>query len=612
MVKRSRIGTIGLFAPAVLGLVIWRLSLLRVDANHLGSYGLPPALPFSWYCSLAIAIVGATTAIVARGSSALLMVAYITLVALILFGTVAVISAPAHYAWVYKHIGVVRYLEAHGAVNPGIDIYNRWPGFFAVAAVFSTVGGRVNPETYANWAEFFFLLTDALLVIATVRALVSDIRVAAGAGLLFVVTNWVGQTYFSPQAFAFTLFLGLILVMVRQLLTDSSSYSTRVVRTLDRLGRMAQRAPDVSAEPRWPRGAAIAVVLGLDAVIVASHQLTPYMLLVSVALLMAAGIVRPWWPLAVMGLMTFGYLAANFSFIQDHYGLFTSIDPFNNVQGSQITPNTPVAGKVFNTNCQLVLIAIFWIAGVLSVLRLLRRGLLARALPFLILAASPFVVVFGQSYGGEAPLRIILFSSPWFAALISWALATVGRPLVRWVLTSGLALALAALFVPSFLGQEELNIVSPAEVAASEHFYYHARAGSVLVLAAPGFPYRYGATYAAFSGPEGDANPNLLTEPEFQNRQLGAADVHSIAARIREYTPHGYIVFSKDETAYAEIFRITPPGALRRLRAAVAASPHFRLWYSNEDTQIYELATPSAARSGAAGAERNADGGGAG
>ena len=101
------------------------------------------------------------------------------------------------------------------------------------------------------------------------------------------------------------------------------------------------------------------------------------------------------------------------------------------------------------------------------------------------------------------------------------------------------------------------------------------------MLAAPGFPYRYGATYAEFRGPEGDANPNLLTEPAFQGRQLGPAEVPAVAARIKEYRQDGYIAFTKDETEYAEVFGSRPPGALRSLEAAVAQSPDFRLWYGN-------------------------------
>lgn len=149
--------------------------------------------------------------------------------------------------------------------------------------------------------------------------------------------------------------------------------------------------------------------------------------------------------------------------------------------------------------------------------------------------------------------------------------------------------AFTVLFVPSFLGQEELNIISPSEVRASEWFYYHARPNSVLVLAAPGFPFRYGGTYPEYLGPEGDANPNLLSETVFVGQELGPVQVPYVVARIEEYAKHGYIVFDKDETTYAEVFRLTPPGALGRLENAVARSPDFRLWYDNKVVRIYEL-----------------------
>jgi hypothetical protein len=237
----------------------------------------------------------------------------------------------------------------------------------------------------------------------------------------------------------------------------------------------------------------------------------------------------------------------------------------------------------------LLLIAIVWLSSLVAAFRLQRRGLLSRALPFVVLALSPFFILFGQNYGGEASLRIILFSSPWCAALMSWGLSTISRQRVRWVLTMLTTVVFTALFVPSFLGQEELNVISPAEVSASEWFYYHARPHSVLVLAAPGFPFRYGGTYPEYLGPEGDANPNLLSEPVFVGQQLGPAQVPDVAARIKGYSKHGYIVFDKDETTYAEVFRLTPPGALGHLENAVARSPDFRLWYDNKVVRIYEL-----------------------
>ncbi len=585
--------------PAAVALILWRVSLVHVDVSNLGSYGLPPALPIAWYIALTLAVAGAVTAITARGKSGLMMVGYVVVVAIILYGTVPVLSAQPHYAWVYKHIGVVRYLEAHGIVNPNIDIYNRWPGFFALGAAFSVVGGHPNPEVYASWAELFFLLVDVVLVMIAVKAITRDIRIATGAALFFVVTNWVGQTYYSPQAFAYVLALTLIAIMLRQLrVVDGTGFSKRLTRMIERVGRVSQLPVQRDDTAKWPRWAAITAILGLDAMIVASHQLTPYMLLIGIALLMLAGVARPWWVLVAMAVMTFAYLAANFDFIQHNYGIVTSFDPFNNVQDSTI-PVTPVAGKVFNTNVELLLIAALFFGALCALVRLLRRGLLVRALPLVVLAVAPFVVIFGQNYGGEVSLRIILFSSPWCAALISWALVTVARPRLKWVLMMSGAAICTALFVPSFLGQEELNIISPAEVRASEWFYYHAPAKSVLVLAAPGFPYRYGATYPYFRGPEGDANPNLLTSAIFQSRPLGARDVVRVVRKIREYSPHGYIAFTKDETAYGQVMGLTPTGALAHLEAAVARSPDFRLWYGNREAQIYELVVrPRAARRG--------------
>lgn len=343
----SRVRLLAISLPGVVAIVVWRLSLLHVDVTNLDSYGLPPALPLIWYLALLLAVVGAVSATTARRTNPLIMAGYLVVIVFILYGTVPVLSAQPHYAWVYKHIGVVRYIEAHGHVNASIDIYNRWPGFFASGAVFSVVAGRPNPETYASWAELLFCLLDAVVVMAAVKAITRDVRVAAGASLLFLLTNWVGQTYYSPQAFSFLLGLTLCLIVLRQLRIAGSGSSQWLTRLLQRVGRVRQLPSQTEDGPKWPRWAAASTVLGLDAVIVASHQLTPYMLLVSVALLMLVGVVRPWWVLLGMAVMTFAYLGANYSFIKHNYGVFTSIDPFNNAQGQGATiSNSPTAGKV--------------------------------------------------------------------------------------------------------------------------------------------------------------------------------------------------------------------------------------------------------------------------
>jgi hypothetical protein len=146
-----------------------------------------------------------------------------------------------------------------------------------------------------------------------------------------------------------------------------------------------------------------------------------------------------------------------------------------------------------------------------------------------------------------------------------------------------------ALFVPAFYGAEELNIIPAGEVSASEYYFAHAPAGSVLMLAAPDFPTRAGARYAVMRGPAADDGPNVLGVPSFQGRQLGPADVTHVIAEIHQYSRSGFLVFATSGYRYAELHDWTPPGAMQRLEGAVAASPRFRLWYRNADARIYRL-----------------------
>ena len=66
-------------------------------------------------------------------------------------GTAPLLFAEPRYAWTYKHIGVVQYINLHGALDASIDIYHNWPGFFALAAWFGRIAGINTPLAYAAW-----------------------------------------------------------------------------------------------------------------------------------------------------------------------------------------------------------------------------------------------------------------------------------------------------------------------------------------------------------------------------------------------------------------------------------------------------------------------------
>ena len=62
------------------------------------------------------------------------LAAHVGALAVIIYGTPAVVYDAVRYSWAWKHIGIVDYIDRTGHVDPGIDIlpvYHNWPGFFA-------------------------------------------------------------------------------------------------------------------------------------------------------------------------------------------------------------------------------------------------------------------------------------------------------------------------------------------------------------------------------------------------------------------------------------------------------------------------------------------------
>ncbi len=573
-----------MLAALVAAVVAWALSLHMIDTRDLGTYGLPPALPAIWYAALAVLICGAVITTWTMSDHPSLIAFYIVAIVVVLYATVSAITAVPHYPWVYKHIGVTRFLNANGGVDfASGDIYNRWPGFFAVAAVFSRLAG-VDPLSFAAWAEPFFALVDALLVAAIARAIARDNRVAGYSALIFTLGSWIGQAYFAPQAAAYTLAFTLLLVFVRcfsggDLLPWLTGLMAKVIRREQPRIALAEALP-------WSRPASIAVVLGIYAVIVATHQLTPYVLVLELGTLTLIGTARPRWLVIAMAVMSVGYLLPNLGYIIHNYGLFSGLNPTNNIQGGQWGPPNidwldANAGGILSVFLIMLMLA--------SALRLARLGRGAVALPLLTLALAPFGILFAQNYGGEASLRVFLFSSPWRDVLIALGVQSITRPRLRLAAALAACLAVTYLFLPAFYGAEDLNILPKDEVTASNYFYAHAPAGSVLVLSAPDFPTWVGARYRLMRGPLADDKPSLVGTDEFEDRPLGPQTVPAVIALIQQYSHSGFLVFSTTEYRYTAVQRLTPPGALEDLERAVASSGEFRLWYATPDAHIYQL-----------------------
>lgn len=563
------------------------LALGRVPRGRLTDYGLPPALPLAWYVGLAVLVFSAVGALTLGRIRHWLAFLHLLGLIYVLYGSGVILSGVPRFAWSYKHIGVTRYITKFGAVDPSVDIYHRWPGFFSLASFFGTVAGLPDPLSYAAWVGVFFVVLQSVLVVAIARTLLRSTRSAWAAGLIFSCINWVGQDYFAPQPFTFALALG---IMWLTLLHFRSTPRGRIARIgtvlLSKVARTDNHSDiEVAPEPLWRQRVAFAMIIVVFVAIVPSHQLTPYFVVLTLAGLSVTGAVRTrWLPVALL-LIAVSFLVPNFAYVQQHYSIFSGLDPFSNAQPVNALDHAQ-PGKVFNVRAGLLLSIIFSLLALMGLIRGWRRqtvGVFHAAMAF----AAPILILLTQSYGGEGGLRVILFAAPWAAVLIAAGLR-MRRGKGALVLAPVLV-AFLVLFLPSYYGVEEINQIPEGEVVASNFLYNNGDAGSIVLSSAPNFPLRIGERYPTFRGPRSDADQDLTRGAKFRNRPLGPADVDAVVNIIHRYGQKGYVIFSDSQEAYATVFGTTTIKDLRSLEQALLSSGRFQLFYQNDTTRIYQL-----------------------
>ena len=581
---------------------LWWLSISWIRLGTLDDYGLVPVFPLSFFAALVALVASFVSALCTARPSQVVLAGHVLVLIMFLHGTVPLIFSEPFYPWVYTHFGVVRYIDLHGRLDSSVDIYQNWPAFFTLSAWFSRVAGTRGPIDFAAWAQVFFNTCNVVLLRYVFGSLSRDIRTIWLAIFVFFAANWVAQDYFAPQAFAFTLSLGLCGLILRWLMvaTDRAfiaRWLNRAAAFIARLGRRRRSAASPADEPtgsqRVGRRTARNIALLLFAVIVASHQLTPYMLIVGLAVLTVLGVIRP--RLLVVGFVAIavGYLLPRLEFVQVNYGLLTGAgDPLHNSRNATIGFDQGDPGRIFSAQASRLLSLAVWGMGFVGVIRRLRAGY--KNLGVMVLAATPVLIIFGESYGGEVIYRIYLFSLPWLALLCAFGLQPGRR---GWSFRSLPRIALSlvvllALFVPSYFGLAEVNQVRPGEVAASEYFYRNAPPQSLLMLASPQFPVRLDSNYEQFQLAIGESDPNLLVvEPSLRKRMFGPREVPIVAEVLHDYGGGrpAFLVVSRNGKTYSDVFDLLPRGSLDRLERALERSSRFRVWYRNADTTIYQL-----------------------
>lgn len=585
-----------LLLPA--SLALWAFGVRRTNATALGPYGLPTVLPFVFYAGLALLVVSAGTELARRRPSWWRMSLHMVALVVMLYGTAPLVYSAGRYAWLYKTIGVVQYINAHGQLDRHIDIYQNWPGFFALAAWFGKVAGVASPLTYAKWAQLVFELAALPLLYLIYDALSLTARQRWLALLLYSASNWIGQDYFSPQALGTLLSLGIMAIALRWLYVGKPSGKRR----RDRGSTPADRAAHEWRAVPPPRTAIFCVTIVLIYfVLTFTHELSPYMLAVQLGALVVTRLLRPRWLPFALAAIAVGYLLPRFSYVHSHYGLLNSIDNFfRNVAPPSFRVGPVPRSQRLIEHCADVLSIGIW--GLALAGAWLHRRSGRAVLGLVLLAFSPVILLAIAAYGEEGILRVYLFSLPWTAALAASALmnkpgshraartggAIFARPQIaqgtlRALVVLGLILGL---FFPAFFGDDSYNTMPQPEVTAVTSFLQNAPAGPVY-CAINNAPLADTARYNLFP-----LKPIFGSYSLLETAPVGTDIASVIAANARSYTngrQPAYVMVTSSMIAYNQAYRTTRPGSFPILLSSLAHSRDWKLVVHSAGTVIYEL-----------------------
>jgi hypothetical protein len=482
------------FVPVAI-VALWLVSVQQVDPSRMTAVGLVSALPVSVFILLALLLVSFAMSLRREDLRTPVPLLHVLALVVMLYSVTALVEDEPRFAVTYRHAGIVDYIATHHSVNPHLDAYFNWPGFFVLGVLFTKVLGAKSVLAYAAWAPLVFNLLAIPPLIVIFRWATNDPRLLWLATWTFFSANWVAQDYLSPQAVAFVLWLAMLAILFigfgrQPVLAIGTAARNRAGSLVQLLWREATQR-DVSA-PVPPL--LLLIIVGIFAAMTTGHQLTPFpALLTVVALTVVARLRRTTLPATMVlllagwiGYMTIVYLAGHF------HQVFGSISLSANLNQSVSSRVKGSAGHLFVVRARILLTAALWITAGLGFARRLRRGKLDLAL--LVVALVPFVLPILQPYGGEILIRVFLFALPavaFFAAAVFFPSRGLGRRLV----TTATLVVLGGLLLAGFqfarYGNEHVDAFTRADVNTVAALYRIAPPGATLAAVVDNLPWQY-------------------------------------------------------------------------------------------------------------------------
>ena len=324
-----------------------------------------------------------------------------------------------------------------------------------------------------------------------------------------------------------------------------------------------------------------------------SHQLSPYIIGGTLAVLVVFRQVRPWWapatllgPAAIWALLHWSDIAGFLS--------FGDLGKADNFRPPETTATPGLHRLPIVTATVLALVAGALLVGLIALGVLLRHRRELRMWAIAMCPAVGLAVVAVNPYGNEGIFRATLFALPWLAILAAQAFAGAGR----WTRAAlpATTVALAVTFCVAAFGLDATNVLRSADREALRIFLNtEADPGQMnyMLILGPGdlpsSPPTQALTHAAIEWSDFRAEQGVapVGTPAATEMRRATAGLRKYAA---EHAANGgslYAVWSPVSSYYGWEYGIHTPAQFAALRDAFLASPDWRPVFRSGGTVLF-------------------------
>lgn len=488
-----------------LSVIGWVVVVQEIDARQITDIGLISVVPPTAYAFVGVLGVAFMAGLRLRPVPQLLLATQVASLVFMLYGAPALFEEMPRFVTSWLHVGFVDVIARTGELFPTRDARFDWPGFFALFAFLSNATGADDLLPILPWVPVVQAILYLLPLYLIYRSATGDLRLVWLGMWIFVLVNWVGQDYFSPQGMNILLLLtiaAIVLTWFRRAPASRARITGWMARvpglrsanalTLDPDGA-TDGGPQGRVTDRQQIGLVVIIAL-LFGTSVASHQLTPFAVIGGLLLMLIAGRLRLWgMPLLMFVLVSTWLVFMATTFLDGRLAaLLADVgrpDQFaeSNVAGR--LRGSP--GHVLVVQGRLVFTLLVWLLALVGGLRRLRAGRFDLSLA--LLAIAPFGLVLVQGYGGEMILRIFLFASPFMAFFAAAAfLPAAGSASLR--LSAALVMATLVLVVGQLFtryGNEKADLVTLEDYQAIAYVKTIAEPGAMIATPNSRIPMEY-------------------------------------------------------------------------------------------------------------------------